>query len=220
MGNSSRKHGPSCRGRSFFVLFFPAFNCYNQLTFTRFCAASPSFRAWQVQYGLENPTTFYINMSFQLFAKLMFHEELAIFTRFALFSATRLYICEQLRRDPFRLAYPPRFPARIALLCRLLCSAYGTSSGRAGRSCWTNYPGFCAHQAERKPQVKSSHASVSLSLPPCAAFSFLIHKELILLLDELILPVLLQPEPYTPGTLIFPDTQKQPHTLYIYYFIK
>lgn len=105
------------------MLFFPAFNCYNQLTFTRFCAASPSFRAWQVQYGLENPTTFYINMSFQLFAKLMFHEELAVFTRFAPFGATRLYICEQLLRDPFRLDRHPRFPARIALLRRLLCSA-------------------------------------------------------------------------------------------------
>lgn len=109
MGNSSRKHGPSCRGRSFFVLIFPAFNCYNQLTFARFCADFPSFCAWQVQYGLENPTTFYINRPFQLFAKLMFHEELAVFARFALFSATRLYICEQLRRDPFRLNGPPPF---------------------------------------------------------------------------------------------------------------
>lgn len=114
---------PPSNWRSFFVLIFPAFNCYNQLTFARFCADFPSFCAWQVQSGLENPTTFYINRPFQLFAKLMFHEELAVFARFALFRATRLYICEQLRRDPFRLDYPPRFPARIALLCRLLCSA-------------------------------------------------------------------------------------------------
>lgn len=123
MGNSSRKHGPSGSWRSFFVLIFPAFNCYNQLIFARFCADFPSFCALQVQSGIRNPTTFYINMPFQLFAKLMFHEELAIFTRFALFSATRLYICEQLWRDPFRLVSPSRFPARIAMLCRLLCSA-------------------------------------------------------------------------------------------------
>lgn len=85
------------------MLIFPAFNCYNQLTFARFCADFSSLCALQVQYGLENPTTFYINRPFQLFAKLMFHEELAIFTRFAMFGATRLYICKQLRLDPFRL---------------------------------------------------------------------------------------------------------------------
>lgn len=109
MGNSSRQHGPSCRGRSFFVLVFPAFNCYNQLTFARFCADFPSFCAWQVQSGLVHPTTFYINRPFQLFAKLMFHEELTVFARFARFSATRLYINKQLRRDPFRLISPSPF---------------------------------------------------------------------------------------------------------------
>lgn len=109
MGNSSRQHEPSCRGRSFFVLVFPAFNCYNQLTFACFCADFPSFCAWQVQSGLENPTTFYINRPFQLFAKLMFHEELAFFTRFSMFDATRLYICVQLRRDPFRLVISSPF---------------------------------------------------------------------------------------------------------------
>lgn len=109
MGNSSRKHGPSCRGRSFFVLIFPAFNCYNLLTLARFCADFPSFCAWQVQSGLVNPTTFYINRPFQLFVKLMFHEELTVFARFALFCATRLYINKQLRRDPFRLDCPPTF---------------------------------------------------------------------------------------------------------------
>ena len=105
------------------MLIFPAFNCYNQLTFACFCADFPSFCAWQVQSGIENPTTFYINRPFQLFAKLMFHEELAVFTRFAMFCATRLYIHKQLRRDPFRPDRHPRFPARIAILRRLLCSA-------------------------------------------------------------------------------------------------
>ena len=91
------------------MLIFPAFNCYNQLTFARFCADFPSFCARQVQSGIENPTTFYINRPFQLFAKLMFHEELAVFARFAMFRSTRLYICEQLLRDPFRLDCHPPF---------------------------------------------------------------------------------------------------------------
>lgn len=91
------------------MLIFPAFNCDNPLTFARFCADCPSFCAWQVQFGLVNSTTFYINRSFQLFAKLMFHEELTVFARFARFSATRLYINKQLRRDPFRLDCPPAF---------------------------------------------------------------------------------------------------------------